>query len=211
MSFYDNGKSISFSLDQKHHDYLKILSKIPDLLTLDTLVEISNSKEDSQYVPLPGVESFLMKCSEESKKQSSEKECKKRYFESSIDKLDEREIKKPTKVNQYNRDKYLRNREQFIDIVMSEVDNLVRTTHIKVGEKYDLFRSLANRGNFNKDFRLFYSSSDRSRDFLNKLDIDEFPMDIIDKIIYTKYKGDYASECNISENGYINAKIKRCK
>lgn len=210
LSFYDNGKSISFSVDQKHPDYLQILSKIPDLLTLDTLVEISNSKEDSQYVPLPGVESFLTECSEESKKQRSEKECKKRYFEPSIDELEEGEIRKP-KVNLSHRNRYLRDRKIFIDIVILEVDKLVRSNQIEVGEKYDLFRSLSNRGSFNKDFRLFYSKSDRSRDFLTKLDISEFPMDIIDKIIYTRYKGDYASECSISDNGYIDAKIKRCK
>jgi hypothetical protein len=209
ISFIDNQRYISFSFDNKHPRYLEVVSKIPDLLSLDTLVEISNSKENNLYLPLPSIDSLLASCLEESK-QSFVKESKKRYFEESNDKLEEKEIKK-SKINLSHRNRYLKDREIFIDNYLSEIDRLIRTIKIRVGEKYDLYDSLKSKRDFNKDFYLFYSSSCRSKEFLNKLDIYETPMDIISKIIHDKYKGCYTSICTVLSNGYVDAKVERLK
>ena len=50
VSFYDNGTSISFSVDHKDPHYSEISTKIPELLRLDTLVEISNSNKNKQFL-----------------------------------------------------------------------------------------------------------------------------------------------------------------
>jgi len=213
IPFTDNGKYITFVVNDKCPRYLEVLSKIPELLALDNLVEISNSKENNQCLLLPSIDSFLKECSDEVK-QSVTKETKKRYFEyQSSDKLEEGEIKKSKfiRINYSRKDRYLKDRKIFIDNYLSEVDRLIRTNPIRIGGKYNLFSSLQNKGIFNKDFYLFYSRSFLSKEFLGKLGINETPMDIIAEIINAQYNGQYQSMSNISQNGFVTAEVQRIK
>jgi len=210
IPFFDNGTYITYVFDNKSPHYLGVLSKIPQLLCLDTLVEISNAKEENKYISLSSIDSFLKECSEESKQR---KERNKRSYQELTDNLEnEKETIKKPKINYSHRSKYLTDRDIFLNIYLSEVDEIIKTRQIFIGDNYNIFESLnKTKKNFNHDFHLFYSSSQQSRDFLAKLDIYETPMDIIEKEIHKRYNGKYLSICNVNYNGYIYAKLERVK
>jgi hypothetical protein len=199
---------ISVLINDIDPNYVEILNKIPELLQLDSLVEISNHltidtscNENNQYL-LPLVDSFISECSEQSKK---------RYFEDFEEKLIKPKKPKTDHVEDYRKNKYLDKRDYFIKKYLSETDYLINNRVIKIGEKYDLYKELKENEDFNKNFYYFYSSSPKSRDYLHKLGIDETPMDIIKAEIKERYKDRFICISEVHNNGYVNSKVERVR
>ena len=215
IHFIERNDCISASIKDTNPRYVEILKKIPELLSLNTLVEVSNQMTidtisepfSNQYIELPSVDSFLSECSEQSKK---------RYFDQSDD-LEEGEIAQPKKVKKddkydYYRNRYLDKRDYFINTYLSEVDYLIKNKTMRIGDKYDIYKIFReSKTNFNKNFYYFYSSSPKSRDYLSKLGINETPMDIIKSEIKNKYQNRFICISNVSSSGYVDSKIERIR
>ena len=213
IPFVESNGCISASIKETHPRYAEILNKIPELLVLDSLVEVSNKltidtsfDKNDQYI-LPNVDSFLSECSEQSKK---------RYFDQNDEQEQSKIVQsKKAKIDhKFNsrRAKYIDKREYFIDQYLNEVHYLIENKEIRVGEKYDIYGRFKDfNPNFNKNFYLFYSSSPESRKYLRNLDINETPMDIIKSEIKNKYQNRFICISDLKSNGYVDSKIERIR